>query len=67
MINEQLKKIIELEKLKIEREEIDRLEERINKNIHLANDSRDKIVADNADLLRMRRKEGRQLVIYDED
>ena len=33
MINEQLRKIIELEKFKVEREEIDKLEERMNKNI----------------------------------
>ena len=68
MINEQLKKIIELEKLKVEREEIDKLEERINKNIHMANQSRDQNhLADSGGLLRVKRKEGRQLVIDEED
>ena len=68
MIDEQLKKIIELEKLKVEREEIDKLEERINKNIHMANQSRDQThLADSGGLLRVKRKEGRQLVIDEED
>lgn len=67
VINEQLRKIIELEKSKIEREEIERLEERINKNITIVNEStlkeKLKMIEGTAKAVGIKRKEVKMIKI----